>query len=167
MSCSCGDTFSSELGTAFSQEKNRVFHILKWKSVPKGTNGGISFVGTFASGLGGFLIGLSYYTCLKLSLWIREVFELGRFESDIHWPILLIGLFTGLLGSLIDSLLGGYFQYSGFNRKTRKIQNEPGPDVEHISGYDLLSNNQVNFLSCLIVAIAGPFFCLKFYKIFI
>ena len=165
MSCSCGDTFSSELGTAFNTSKNRVFHILKWKSVPRGTNGGISLIGTLAAALGGFLIGFSYYSCLKISLWIKEIFEIGRFESEIHWPILLIGLLSGILGSLIDSLLGAYFQYSGFNFKTKQIQNEPGPEVEHISGYNLLSNNQVNFFSCLIIAIAGPFFSLKLYKI--
>lgn len=165
MSCSCGDTFSSEFGTAFNDTKNRVFHILKWKSVPKGTNGGISLIGTLAAALGGLLIGSSYYICLKISMWIKEIFEIGRFESEIQWPILLIGLLSGLLGSLIDSLLGGYFQYSGFNLKTKKIQNEPGPDVVHVSGYNLLSNNQVNFFSCLIIAIAGPFFSLKLYKI--
>ena len=30
-----------------------------------------------------------------------------------QWPIILVGTFSGLLGSLIDSLLGETLQYSG------------------------------------------------------
>ncbi|CAF0823892.1 unnamed protein product [Brachionus calyciflorus] len=167
LSCSCGDTLASELGTAFDQSKNNVYHILKWKKVPKGLNGGVSFIGTLSSALGGFLIGLSYYICLKVSLSIKEFFDFGRYDLiQPQWPLVLIGLFCGLLGSLIDSLLGAYFQYSGYNIRTMKIENRPGKNVKHLSGYDLLSNNQVNFLSCLIMALAGPFLSLKLYKFF-
>jgi uncharacterized membrane protein len=38
------------------------------RKVPKGTNGGVSLIGTMTSLLGGFLVGLSFYIALKLSL---------------------------------------------------------------------------------------------------
>ena len=70
--CSCGDTLASEIGVALNKSSNTVFHIVKWKRVPKGANGGISFVGTVASALGGFLVGLAYYITLKVCLFYQQ-----------------------------------------------------------------------------------------------
>ena len=67
-SCCCGDTLASELGTVFFPKNKFAFHVTKWKKVPKGTNGGISFMGTLASILGGLWGGLAYYATLKTSL---------------------------------------------------------------------------------------------------
>ena len=65
--CSCGDTLASELGPVLGDiNKKYAFHILKWKKVPQGTNGGITFIGTLASIVGGLIVGLSYYSSLKL-----------------------------------------------------------------------------------------------------
>jgi uncharacterized membrane protein len=71
LSCCCGDTFASELGTVLGgwkkSKKSRnenVFHVTKWKRVPRGTNGGVSVWGTLASLLGGFCVGLAYYLTL-------------------------------------------------------------------------------------------------------
>lgn len=73
----CGDTFSSELGPVLGSKNNiisptsdQVFHIIKFKRVPKGTNGGISFLGTLASFYGGLLVGLAYYLTLKVCLFL-------------------------------------------------------------------------------------------------
>lgn len=72
--CSCGDTLSSELGPVLGNtSNNNVFHVIKLKMVPKGTNGGISFWGTLASFLGGFLVGLAYYLTLKICLFIGDL----------------------------------------------------------------------------------------------
>ena len=72
LSCSCGDTLASELGPILFNKSNKwAFHIILWKKVPKGTNGGISFFGTLSSILGGFIVGLAYYLALKLAYYFH------------------------------------------------------------------------------------------------
>jgi uncharacterized protein (TIGR00297 family) len=159
LSCSCGDTLASELGPVFGSGET-VFHILKWRAVPKGTNGGISFVGTIASIFGGFFVGLSYYVTLRLFL----LFDDYDIRVVCQRYIIIISSFAGFFGSIVDSILGGYFQYSGFNKKTKLIVDSPGPDVEHISGYNLLSNNQVNLFSTIITSYYVPLIAFKIYK---
>lgn len=73
-----------------------------------------------------------------------------------QWPVIVLGLLGGLVGSLVDSLLGATLQFSGYDMKLKKVVNRPGNDpkiVYKINGVDLLSNNQVNLLSSLIIAL--------------
>lgn len=153
-SCSCGDTLASELGPVLTDRKqSTVFHLIKCKQVPKGTNGGVSIMGTLASCLGGLIVGCAYYLALKLSL-------LNSMNDSASPDYLLItfGGLSGFLGSFIDSVLGGLLQYSGVNEKTDQISNEKGPGIKHVSGLDILTNNQVNLLSALITSITVPYF---------
>ena len=73
-----------------------------------GTNGGVSSAGTIASGLGGLLVGLAYYaaSCLLVNAGPMH-------QTPAQWPLLVVGLMAGVLGSIIDSFLGAVFQYSG------------------------------------------------------
>ena len=138
--CCCGDTLASEIGTVCPESSiNRTIHVFKWKRVPKGTNGGVSLCGTLASIFGGFIVALAYYLVLSFNLYLGDAYRsdgelklkikinpvLFKFTSfpkapvkiPPQWPILFIGTLSGFFGSLIDSMLGAKWQYSG--KKTR------------------------------------------------
>lgn len=149
ISCANGDTWASELSPVLTNADPRL--ITDMRIVRKGTNGGVTITGLVVSALGGLVVGLFYYLTLLLCA-SRHL----RMSSPAQWPLILIAMFAGLLGSLIDSLLGATLQYSGFNYKTGKVVEEPGADVEHISGLNLLDNHSVNLVSNLITALLVP-----------
>ena len=138
-----GDTWASEIGSAVGLNPRLV---TTFRLVPRGTNGGVSLPGLVASGAGGTLIGVVYYIT---SLLLIE-------ETHIEWIVIPVSLFAGLFGSLVDSVLGATLQYSGVHSKTGKIAHSPGPDVKHITGWNVLSNNAVNLLSSLITGLVAP-----------
>ena len=80
------DTISSEIGTATVA---RTVLITTWKTVPPGTNGGISIGGTAAGFLGAAIIA----TCAAI---------LGLIDG----PGAIVIACAGLFGMLVDSLLG-------------------------------------------------------------
>ena len=145
ISCCCGDTWASEIGSAISMSPRLITTL---KPVPRGTNGGVSLPGLVASAAGGMLIGMVYYSTSLLMI-------TGSYSS-IEWVVIPVGLFSGLFGSLVDSLLGATLQFSGVNSRTGKISHGPGANITHVTGLDVLSNNTVNLLSSLITALATP-----------
>jgi len=147
IACCNGDTWASEIGVL---SKNNPILITSRKVVPKGTNGGISFLGTIMACLGGIFIGsicgcLQYFYCNPSGIW------------KIFYIPLIIGVFSGLVGSSIDSLLGACLQLSVYDKNSRKIvcKNYEKFNNEKnyiIIGRDVLSNDIVNLLSALITA---------------
>jgi len=75
-----------------------------------GTNGGVSLAGTLASAVGGAIVGLAYYLVVLAAAY-------GSVNNSdtppAQWPLLIVTALAGLIGSLIDSLLGATLQYSG------------------------------------------------------
>ena len=131
--------------------KNDPYLILNGRQVPRGTNGGVSLVGILASFLGGIVVGFAY--------WLPIVFGSDQTEKSVpaQYLVILLGGISGLLGSLIDSILGAVFQYSGWHEDMKCVVEQRGSNIKHISGSPILDNHTVNLLSSLLTALATPF----------
>lgn len=138
-----GDTWASEIGI-LSPSRPRLVTSLFLKEVPPGTNGGMSLIGTTASAAGGAFIGAIY--------WLLSFFYEG---TSSQFSMIWFGLMCGVLGSLVDSLLGATLQASYYSRGKKCIiksskSAKMDTTTQHICGYDVLSNESVNFLSIAI-----------------
>ena len=124
------DTWATELGV-LNPTPPRMITDLR-KRVEKGTSGGISFFGTFASLMGAAVIALP-------AAWFTG-----------NWSLFPLISLAGLAGSLIDSLLGGTVQ-AMYYCPTDKKETEKNPlhtcgtETVHIRGWEWLDNDWVNF----------------------
>lgn len=145
--CCCGDTWSSELGQ-LSKQQPRL--ITTGRVVRAGTNGGVTALGLGASAAGGCFVGAVFWAVgvVAPSLW-----PTGWKAAAAQWQIVPLGLVMGLVGSLIDSLLGATVQYTGLVRG--KLTSRYSEGALHISGMALLSNNGVNLVSATISSFLG------------
>lgn len=153
-----GDTWASEIGLLSTSEpwfvlpegttRPYTFPYLTFRRVPRGTNGGLSGVGNVASIAGGGCVGLTYV--------VYQVLFQATSSSASGGFLHVIGfsMFVGFLGSTMDSILGATCQLSVWNPETKCMVKHGGGDaddhhaqVKHISGRDLLTNEQVNFIS--------------------
>lgn len=144
--CCAADTWASELGV-LSKSKPRLVTTLR--TVPPGTNGGVSLLGLAASALGGAFVGLLY---LVMSL----------FSSTTQPQVIALGATAGLFGSLLDSLLGATLQATWFDTSAKKICEERAPSAGaatavHVCGVDVLTNEQVNAVSVLVTTVASGY----------
>jgi uncharacterized protein (TIGR00297 family) len=128
------DTWATELGT-LSKRPPRL--ITTGQVVEVGTSGGLSLLGTAVSFLGGLVIGL----------------VAGLITPFSWWLLALVGAVSGLLGSLVDSLLGATVQriyYSEVRRKeTEKKLEKDGTPNRPLRGWAWMNNDVVNLLSSL------------------
>ncbi|KAI7861122.1 integral membrane protein DUF92-domain-containing protein [Circinella umbellata] len=140
--CCAGDTWASELGIL---NRSWPISIIKFKKVPPGTNGGVSPLGLAASIGGGATVGLAGAIALAI-------------QQPCHglpWEIVALGGLAGLGGSLIDSILGATVQRTLYSDK-RKMVVEDDKDATLISGWNIMDNHQVNFVSSVLTsAICG------------
>lgn len=146
-----GDTWASELGI-LSKNKPRIVTSLFLREVPKGTNGGMSLIGTCASVFGGWFIGV-LFVLFEIILFPNDLFLLSR----KHMMIINFCMVNGLIGSFIDSLLGATLQATYYDNEKKCIISchdikrfkSMGSNVQHITGLNVLTNEQVNFVSIL------------------
>lgn len=146
--CCNGDTWASEIGTVISTSDP--FLITTRKKVPKGTNGGVSWIGLISSLVGGLIVGLFCYITI-----INTVDTAVLQLAAPQWPIVIVAGFGGLFGSILDSILGATLQYSGVDEKGIIVE-RPGKGVRHICGKQILDNHSVNLLSSIGIALILP-----------
>lgn len=149
-----GDTLASEIGML---SKSQPIFFWSLRKVPAGTNGGASVLGTAMSVIGGALIGIGAIILDMLSGLETRPIAMILFSSS-----------CGFVGSLLDSILGATVQVTYYDVDRKVVVSSKGKDsntsnIKHISGYDILSNAQVNVVSVLITSILGgvllgPFF---------
>ena len=155
--CCCGDTWSSELGV-LSRKMPRL--ITTGKECKPGTNGGVTTLGLVASAAGGFTVGFAFW-CGGLFVPVVTGNVTLALQFAAQWPVLVIGLGAGLVGSLMDSLLGATIQFSGYCSERRRMVSKPGPTVTKVSGLNFLSNSAVNFVTaslCALILYYGTIF---------
>lgn len=145
------------MGSVLAQNNPRLL-TNPFRTVPVGTNGGVSLVGCLFSLLGGFIIGVSYI--IGNTIFCRSDHLINTLMINIQ--LLLYCTLFGLLGSSIDSILGATLQFSGYDRERNVTVQKPGPSIERISGRNILSNNQVNLLSSFLTSIIAIWFLPRF-----
>lgn len=146
------------------------------RRVPAGVNGGVTSLGMAASAAGGLCMGAAVAAfgwltgeTQTLRQPVRQVLQRqalipgaplaalpGGVQETLFW--LGLSLLCGLAGSVVDSLLGATFQFSGRDPKTGKVVASPGPGVQHISGRPWLSNDAVNATSASLMSLAAAAF---------
>lgn len=137
MSAALADTWSSELGMRFG--KNPI-DIMGFRRLSSGASGGITWAGTLFGCLGSVIIGF-------LFLISRDGNSLTIQASSQEWNWFITISVSGLVGTLLDSILGSLFQ------KKKRIHNELFADDEE-SGYTwrYWSNDMVNWISLILVS---------------
>ncbi len=132
MAAALGDTLSSELGIRWG---NNPRSILTWKQVPIGLSGGVTGFGLLGAFLGGLIMAAYSYV-----------------HYEIQWETTGFIALSGLLGSLIDSLLGDSVQEK-FERQGNL--SDIGVAADRVRGVAGVTNDAVNLISLfLVLAIA-------------
>ncbi|MFP8489028.1 DUF92 domain-containing protein [Gracilimonas sp. Q87] len=126
LAATTSDTWATEIGYRRFRSKTRL--ITNWKKVEPGTDGAISFYGTFGALLGAVFIGLVY--------WLLN--------GKANLPEVIIISSLGFLGCLVDSYIGARYQYQQID-----LFGFPLFGIEKF----YVSNNVVNWLSAGIAAI--------------
>ena len=165
LASACGDTWASEIGSAIGGAPRLIYKPFG-KAVPVGTNGGITLYGTLASFGGGLVIGVGYMLTLFVIKHLPSIYRGNAVELDSQTifgviRFLLLSGVIGFMGSVVDSFIGGIFQFSGINDKTDKVSEHKSECKRHISGFDVLDNNTVNLVSIALMTIVV---CGLYYK---
>ncbi len=126
------DTWATELGTLSTQSPRL---ITTGKRVTPGTSGGITLLGTGVAAIGATALGL-FYALLQR----QRLFALS-----------LVGLVSGLAGSLFDSLLGATVQAMYYcpvcEKETERRIHNCGTSTYPLRGIAWINNDTVNFLA--------------------
>jgi len=130
LAASAADTWATEIGTLYGGSPRS---ILTLRTVPVGTSGGISAIGTIAAVAGALFVAM-------------VVAALGW-----TWIVVRNVIIGGVAGALVDSLLGATVQSrrrcDACGRETERAVHDCGTPTRHVRGLTWLDNDMVNFLS--------------------
>jgi len=133
------DTWATEIGV-FSKISPR--DILTFKQVPPGTSGGVTFLGLAGGLLGSCIIVLTGSFVTRRYDFITPAVALFAF---------IVG--AGLLGSIVDSIIGATVQAQyrcpSCGKITEKREHCQGNPTTLVSGYRLIDNDMVNGICAL------------------
>ncbi|MGZ4031053.1 MAG: DUF92 domain-containing protein [Tumebacillaceae bacterium] len=136
------DTWATEIG-GLSKKPPR--SILSGKVVPAGTSGGVSAMGMYATFAGAFFIGVV--------AWLLAGGSLGN-----GLGVVVIGTAAGVVGSLVDSLLGACLQVM-YRCETcgREVERREhcGLQTSQVRGLAIFNNDVVNLVASLIGGAVG------------
>lgn len=136
------DTWATELGV-LNPTSPRL--ITSWRRVEPGTSGAVSLVGTLAAAAGAALIGAAA----------------ALFTPDIPaWQVIALAAAAGLLGALVDSLLGATVQAIYYCPDCQKeTERHPrhlcGQATIYRRGWRWMNNEWVNWICSLAGALAA------------
>ena len=127
------DTWATEIGILDPAGPRLITALAR--RVEKGTSGGVSRVGTFAAILGSAVIG----------------FLAMIFAGGYHLPIFALVCVSGVIGALIDSVLGATVQAMYFCPAEKKeTERHPlhgcGAETVYLRGWKWLNNDWVNVI---------------------
>lgn len=128
------DTWATEIGVL---AKGQPRSILTFKPVPMGTSGGISWLGTFGSALGAFVV-----------VMIGFLFSPHSSPRVLGWTEVGIILFGGVFAGLVDSVLGAtvqaQFQCPSCLKITEKKKHCDEIKTDFYKGFAWINNDVVN-----------------------
>lgn len=153
LAAATADTWATEVGTLSPSPPRR---ITTGEVVPPGTSGGVTPLGTLAAAGGALFLGAVFHL-----LTLVECRWLGwpcLPSSAARWTIVPLALAGGLVGSLVDSLLGatwqGLYRCPRCGRETERRAHCGGPALP-LRGIPWLNNDGVNFLATLAGAVVA------------
>lgn len=131
------DSMASDIGSLSRKEP---WDIFRFKRVPQGISGGVSFIGTLTAVGSSVLVAVISY------------FEINNINASIFIAI------VGTLGTVIDSLLGSLLQalyrcrICGELTEKRIHHRHP---TELVKGNKFITNNMVNLISNILTVVLG------------
>lgn len=133
LAAATADTWATEIGV-FARQQPR--YILNFKPVSMGTSGGITAIGTTGAALGA--------GTLTLSGWALPI---GNIPSFFQGKVFLVIVISGIIGALLDSVLGAtvqaQYQCVICNKVTEKSVHCGSPS-RHFRGLHWINNDVVN-----------------------
>lgn len=140
---STSDTFASEIGM---NSKGNTWSILTFKKIQPGLSGGVSLMGIMASIIGSILMGL-----------IGLCF--------FSWQMVIIIIVLGIVGSIIDSILGDLVQvkFETENGILTEVNQLNEMVYNKVKGISFIDNNMVNILSNILAMIVGYWYLFSLY----
>jgi uncharacterized membrane protein len=160
IACCCGDTCASELGIL--SKASPVLATAPWRVVPPGTNGGVTPLGLIVSTLGGGVVGVAFFVTSVvyglaaapssfLDAWTFIYAPSSPLEAQLR--IVVVAAAAGLVGSVVDSLLGATVQYSAWCG-VQKIAVEHPTRMHGDEGDVDVSDDETNAV-CVVCAARG------------